>query len=266
MKRLLLLPVALLALTACDADGDGLSNARENQLGTDKDLADSDGDGLLDGEELDYDCDPLAWSTDGDPYGDGDELHAGTDPLDDTDVIYEGGWPYNADKDQMSDPGLEGRLIEGEPLGHFVTVDQYGQEVDIYDFAGQGKPVIFDLSAIWCGPCRQLSAWLEGEPMAGMQQFEPVRDAVDSGDILWVTVITEDNGGAYPGLGDLQWWAGRYPNERVPVLADTPDFNLVSYFNLRFYPSLYLLDEDLVLQVRPRQSWTPALAAALDEL
>ncbi|MDQ7015862.1 MAG: hypothetical protein Q9N68_05730 [Gammaproteobacteria bacterium] len=36
----------------CDADGDGLSNAQETQVGTDPKIADSDGDGVLDGAEV----------------------------------------------------------------------------------------------------------------------------------------------------------------------------------------------------------------------
>jgi len=38
--------------SAIDSDGDGLTDAREDQIGTHPDVADTDGDGLLDGEEL----------------------------------------------------------------------------------------------------------------------------------------------------------------------------------------------------------------------
>lgn len=43
-----------------DTDGDGLSDAREAELGTDPELADTDGDGISDGDELDFlGTDPL---------------------------------------------------------------------------------------------------------------------------------------------------------------------------------------------------------------
>ena len=64
-----------------DSDGDGLSDAEENSLGTDAQIADSDGDGLSDGDELSAGTDPLNYDSDGDGASDGAEVAAGTDPL-----------------------------------------------------------------------------------------------------------------------------------------------------------------------------------------
>jgi len=66
-----------------DSDGDGLSDARENQLGTDPYDPDTDGDGLTDGEEVNqYNTDPLNPDTDFDGLKDGPEVKRhGTDPL-----------------------------------------------------------------------------------------------------------------------------------------------------------------------------------------
>ncbi len=48
------------APVATDGDGDGLTDAEEDGLGTDPDDADSDDDGLTDGAEVNtYDTDPL---------------------------------------------------------------------------------------------------------------------------------------------------------------------------------------------------------------
>ncbi len=64
-----------------DTDSDGLTDEREEYLGTDINMADTDGDGLLDREEVDiYNTNPLNPDTDGDGYPDGDELRAGYDP------------------------------------------------------------------------------------------------------------------------------------------------------------------------------------------
>jgi len=92
-----------------DSDSDGLSDAREEALGTDPGDPDSDDDGLKDGEEVntlmsdpldpDSDDDDLIDGdevnthgtdlnnndTDGDFFGDGLELEYGTDPLDEND-------------------------------------------------------------------------------------------------------------------------------------------------------------------------------------
>ena len=50
--RYLLSLTVLLALTACDSDDDGLSNSKEEAIGTNPDVADTDGDGLLDGARV----------------------------------------------------------------------------------------------------------------------------------------------------------------------------------------------------------------------
>ena len=64
-----------------DSDGDGLSDAREVELGTDPNKADTDGDGLSDGDEvLKYGTNPLNPDTDGDTYPDGTEVNKGYNP------------------------------------------------------------------------------------------------------------------------------------------------------------------------------------------
>ncbi|MEK7251556.1 MAG: outer membrane beta-barrel protein [Bacteroidota bacterium] len=88
-----------------DDDEDGLTNAREEELGTNPTNPDTDEDGLSDGAEVrkyhtdplnadsDFDrlkdgeeifkymTDPLKADTDGDGFSDGEEVFAGTDPL-----------------------------------------------------------------------------------------------------------------------------------------------------------------------------------------
>ena len=65
-----------------DNDNDGLSNAKEKELGTNPNLADTDGDGLSDYYEINISkTDPLKMDTDNDGIKDGDELDLGLDPL-----------------------------------------------------------------------------------------------------------------------------------------------------------------------------------------
>ncbi len=66
--------------TRPDRDNDGLSDAREEEEGTDPDDPDSDDDGLSDGDEIANGTDPLDPDSDDDGILDGDEVALGTDP------------------------------------------------------------------------------------------------------------------------------------------------------------------------------------------
>ena len=67
-----------------DTDGDGLTDNRETDHGTDYQDPDSDDDGLNDGEEVDdYETDPMNPDHDSDDLADGQEINIyGTDPKD----------------------------------------------------------------------------------------------------------------------------------------------------------------------------------------
>lgn len=132
-----------------DSDGDGLLDSEELAFGTDETIPDTDGDGLSDGEEYDIGTSGTEVDTDGDGYSDRDEAFEGSDPTDADSLIYTGGWPYYYEKDTVDDPGWDGRSREGKQFPRFIGVDMYGEEVDIYDYAGHGKPLVIDLSAEW---------------------------------------------------------------------------------------------------------------------
>ncbi len=64
-----------------DTDGDGLTDAREEELGTVVLRFDSDGDTLGDGQEVtQYGTNPLNADTDGDGFPDGVEIQNGFNP------------------------------------------------------------------------------------------------------------------------------------------------------------------------------------------
>lgn len=68
--------------TTADNDKDGLTNAKEKELGTNPNLADTDRDGISDYYEINVTkTDPLKADSDNDGINDGDELDLGLDPL-----------------------------------------------------------------------------------------------------------------------------------------------------------------------------------------
>jgi len=82
-----------------DDDGDGLTNQKEQELGTDPMDPDTDDDGLDDGLEVKLGTDPLKSDTDGDTVGDGVEV-VGTYPdnIQDGKVITAGPQKYPIEK------------------------------------------------------------------------------------------------------------------------------------------------------------------------
>ncbi len=243
-----------------DTDGDGLFDAEEAELGTDPNSDDSDGDSLKDGEELnDFGTDPLSEDSDEDGYHDNWELDEGTDPNDEESRIYEGGWPYNPNKDDIADPGFEGTAAEGELLPRFQWVDQFGQEVDIYDFAGQGKPVVIDLSGVWCYWCNELAKLMEGKrsALAGYG-FDDVDLYLEEGDYYFITVLDADVNGRGIDEEEIVEWYEEYPNEFIPVLGDKRQ-QLAGWIDPYGYPTLLMVDENMEVTLFDNQDYSAVL-------
>jgi serine/threonine protein kinase len=104
-----------------DTDGDGLSDVRESELGTDPSKADTDGDGLSDQEETSLGTLPSNPDSDGDGLSDGDERRNGSDP-----------WVVDTDGDTLSDGDeVNGREVGGQ-IFHTSPINK--------DTDGDGQP------------------------------------------------------------------------------------------------------------------------------
>lgn len=267
----LILASALLMTGCADSDADGLSNGKERRLGTDPDVADSDGDGLTDFDEVElHGTDPLLADSDEDTYLDGWEIAEGTDPLDGESRIYKGFWPYNPNKSSLTDPGPSGPLVPGMHVYNHVAVDQFGDQVELFDYLGQGKDVIIDASAVWCGPCRATADWLASggtrdTPWGTEAAFKKLRKAVDNGKVYWVTILVQNISGGPTVRKDVKEWDADYPHENVPVIAD-PDSTMLeaTVGTTGFFPTGMLLSpEGEVLYIG---GMSEAMALAQDRL
>lgn len=125
---------------ATDSDGDGLSDERERELGTDPDATDSDGDGLSDGEEVSSESNPTKVDTDDDGLDDARELELGTsaavvdsdfDRLNDGKEVELGANPNDDDSDD--DGVIDGREVEEgmDPLKKDTDGDGMGDKEEL---------------------------------------------------------------------------------------------------------------------------------------
>jgi hypothetical protein len=254
-------------LLACspDTDGDGLTNAEERDLGSDPELADTDGDGLSDGEEAELGTDPVAVDTDGDGYSDASEVREDSDPLDPQSVVYVGGWPYNPDKDAIVDPGWETMAAVGNTLPRFAWRDQYGDTVDIYDLAG--RPMVVDLSGLWCSWCHEVATWLEGEEAYydAWPQYAHIPSLVSEGTIVWVTALDSGYDPAIPANDlDQAVWVGQHENPAIPVLRDDAQ-QLKTWLGAQGYPSMWMVDEDMTIQVWDPETYVTVFDAVVEQ-
>lgn len=248
-----------LALTACDSDGDGLTNQEEKELGTNPDLIDSDGDRVSDPMELEMGTDPTVADTDGDGLNDGEELTAGTDPLatdsdmdgfsdpeeldDGTDPLDEysyardndGRWPDLSSR--ATEDTLEGFEI-GQRFPNVTMADQFGGEVDLYQY--WGHVVMINMSTEWCGPCRTIA----GQSQSFYEQY------ADDG-FTMIYFLAQDRSKQPPSTSVLKDnWADAY-GITFPVL-NAYDFQaeMSSSGILRGWPSAVLLDREMTVRHR----------------
>ena len=232
-----------------DTDGDGIFDDDEAAMGTDPNSADTDNDGLSDSEELELGTDPTSDDSDSDGYLDSWEVAEGSDPADDESLIYAGGWPYNPDKDAMPESDST-RVRPYEVAPRFQLQDQFGEVVDLYDFAGQGKYVILDLSGDWCGYCHELAKLMDGKNSYFDQYsrdydwITTIPEAVEAGDIYWITALDANSSGRAPTESTIEGWYNRYPHEKIPVLLDDEGV-ITDWFRPRGYPAIVLLDENM---------------------
>jgi hypothetical protein len=254
-----------------EADGtEGEANCIEPY---DSEASDLDDDGIPD------DCDEDA---DGDTYLNEHEVLEGTDPLDLENRIYTGYWPYYPHKDELANPPWEGPCpagmscvceadgdcdsgycmgtksesycapVVGTPIPRFVGTDQFGEEVDLYDFAYQGKIIALDMSTGWCKPCKQIANWILTGNDAVMENvwwtmdYMPIRDLINDGTIYWVTVLYEDAEHGPAGQKVVDDWYEAYPHAEIAVLADA-EKELHTWIKPTGIPCVNLLAEDLTM-------------------
>jgi len=106
---------------------------------------DSDGDGLTDAEEEELGSDPNEADTDGDGWDDLEEVEGNTDPTKKNDHPYEGGWAIADCRDDIDGDGDNSQV--GNIADQFQLTDQFGDNVRLHDFCD--REVVLIGAAFW---------------------------------------------------------------------------------------------------------------------
>tara|TARA_B100000676_G_scaffold127101_1_gene126224 strand:- start:774 stop:1580 length:807 start_codon:yes stop_codon:yes gene_type:complete len=223
--------------------------------------------------------------SDGDGYSDQLEKEIGTNPNDKEDRYYYGSWPFNPNKDKIGGAEVPiecpsniscecsqnsdcinnncKKTIRGDGpyctpkvgdiFPRLIATDQYGEYVDIYDFAMQGKTIAIEFGAAWCSPCQQLSSWLSSGDVSSLEnhrwwkeEYEVIRDKINNDEIIFITILFQDESRENANYETTFNWHEKYPNDKIPILAD-------EYRDIHFwlkptgYPCINILDENMKL-------------------
>ena len=122
----------------------------------------------------------------------------------------------------------------GDHVCDFKLVDQQGGEVNLYDH--YGKVIILDFSVMWCGPC-QIAA----------KDVDALVEKFGSENVVYITVLIEDQYGNDPDLKDLELWSKTFGIES-PVLGASRDFLNTTGYNITGWPTFYFIDQNIILK------------------
>ncbi len=195
--------------------------------------ADSDNDGLSDAEEEEIGTDPENPDTDGDGFEDGEEVDGNTDPLDRKDRPYVGGWPIDSCRDNIESTGNG----IGDVAEQFRLLDQFGDTLRLHDFCN--RTVLLVSSAEWCGPCKS-EAPVVGDMFAQYAELG----------LMVITLLTENNGHNTPDEEDLMRWAELHGLDH-PVVADEEWLVTQRFVDGDIgIPTMHLMSQGMIVEIR----------------
>lgn len=127
-------------------------------------------------------------------------------------------------------------------VADFTLVDINGTSHHLYDYLDSGKVVIFDVSAVWCGPCWRLHQTHLLQQLH--EQYGPEGTAAQDMVILW---FEGDEGTLAQLQGQGNGTQGNWlEGVTHPMLLSTQNQNntISQDYNIRSFPTVYMIFPD----------------------
>jgi len=125
----------------------------------------------------------------------------------------------------------------GDHACDFYLMDQTGEDWSLY--GNYGSIIVLDFSAMWCGYCQKAAI-----------VAQLIQDKYKDDNVIWVTILLQNNYGQIPMLNDLLEWEKAFEMTSAPVLSgnmDIIDQTAQNGFNIRSWPGFVIIDRDMII-------------------
>ncbi len=137
------------------------------------------------------------------------------------------------------DPAVNWDDCDGEEESHPCNIFSYDHNDDPFDlYMFYGQPIVIDLSAMWCGPCKNAAA-----------HAQAVQDLYVNEDLVYITVLVENIDREVPTIDDIQDWATTYGNTTSLVVAGDRSMlesSGTGTWKVEGWPTFYYIDRTMI--------------------